>query len=514
LAKICLCLTAKTIQKNMEILSKYRKFTDVAELRVDCLEADERLHIRRFPELAGLPVILTIRRDSDGGYFSGGEGARVRLLARGLAFANVDRRMNFAYVDIEEDLEVPSLEEAARTFGTRIIRSYHNMNGIIHDIPLRINSMRRTGDEIIKVALKTNSTSDVVRVFRAAKESTVQDKIILCMGPYGIYSRILCEKFGSIMTYSSALSETTVPGASGQLDIRELNELYRFRGITNKTKVYGITGFPLKFSMGPLVYNTVFGLENTDAVYVPFPSDSINDILELAAELEVQALAVTVPYKEAVLPALTRCSAAVHSIGACNIMYRSADGWFGDNTDCAGFSASILDFLGKKNLKWKKVTIIGAGGIARAVAAEVFRIGGKALILNRTVHKAKDIASLYSFRWGGLDEHGIELIDKYSDIIIHATSVGMEGHDVFDPLEIYNFTGKEVVMDLVYYPAQTPFLTRAAAAGCRTINGYDMVVHQTCLQYKQIMGKEISKQLLSRITNMTGANLWTMIHAG
>jgi len=511
LSKICLCLTAKTIQKNIEILEKYRKYTDLAELRVDCLDPDDRLHIRRFPELAGLPVILTIRRDSDGGFFTGGEGARVRLLARGLAFAETDRRKNFAYVDIEEDINVPSLEEAARTFGTRIIRSYHNIEGIIDDIPIKINSMKHTGDEIVKMALTVNSTRDVIRVYRAAKDCDVQDKIIICMGHLGFYSRILCEKFDSIMTYSSALSENETPGAVGQLDVKELNELYRFRNITKKTKIYGITGYPLKANISTLLFNTVFGLENTDAVHVHFPANSINDILELAEKLDVQGLSITVPYKEAVLPMLTRRSAAVHSIGACNVIFRSADGWFGDNTDSTGFSAAILAFLGKKNLKWKKVTIIGAGGIARAVAAEIFRLEGKALILNRTIHKAKDIALMYNFRWGGLDEHGIKLIDKYSDIIIQATSVGMGGYEVFDPLELYSYTGKEIVMDLVYYPAQTPFLTRAAAAGCRTINGYDMIINQASLQYKNIMGREISQQLLSRVMNIVGASSWNKI---
>jgi 3-dehydroquinate dehydratase / shikimate dehydrogenase len=511
LAKICLCLTAKTIQQDLEILEKYRKYTDLAELRVDCLDPDERLHIRRFPELAEIPIIMTIRRDSDGGYFTGGEGARVKLLARGLAFAEADRRKNFAYVDIEEDIDVQSLEEAARTFGTKIIRSYHNIEGTIDDITVKINSMKRTGDETIKVAVKTNTTNDVLSVYRAAKDCAIQDKIILCMGHLGFYSRILCEKFGSIMTYSSPLSETVVPGAAWQLDIKELNELFHFRNITKKTKVYGIIGFPLKASISTWVFNIAFGIENTDAVYVPFPADSANDIIELAEELGVQGLSVTVPYKEAILPMLTRRSAVVHSIGACNFMSRSADGWFGDNTDCTSFSASILAFLGKNNLKWKKITIIGAGGVARSVAAEVFRLGGKALILNRTIHKAKDIASLYNFRWAGLDEHGIELVSKYSDIIIQATSVGMGGYEVADPLDLYSFTGKEIVMDLIYYPPQTPFLTRAAAAGCKTINGYDMVTYQVCHQYKQIMGREISPQLLTRVINIVGASSWNKI---
>jgi len=510
MAKICLCLTASTIQRNLEILNKYRKYADIAELRVDCLEGDERLHIRRFPELAGMPVILTIRRKVDGGYYTGGEGARVKLLARGLAYASADSRLNFAYVDIEDDFVVPSLEEAARTFGTRIIRSFHNINGLIDDIPAKIKSMQRSGDEIVKVALAVNSTSDVLRFLQAAKTSPKKDKILICMGYYGIYSRILAEKFNSFLTYSRALSENDITAAFGQLDIKELAELYRFRTISKKTKIYGLVGYPIKSSVSPLFFNTIFRIENSDAVYVPFPTDSINDLLDVAEELHVQGLSVTVPYKEAVLPGLIGRSASVMSIGACNTLYRNNGGWYGENTDCAGFSDSLLKFLDRKNLKKQKITIIGAGGVARAVASEVFRLGGQALILNRTVHKARNIASQYNFRWGGLDSQGIEKMHKYSNIIIQTTSAGMEGHDNTDPLELYSFTGKEAVMDLIYTPPETPFLKRAAASGCRTINGHDMVIRQACLQYVRFTGKEIPRQVLSMI-NSTGVNAWSKI---
>jgi len=513
-SKICLCLTAKTIKRNLEILEKYRKFTDLAELRVDCLDPDERLLIRRFPELAGLPVILTIRRDVDGGYFTGGEGARVKLLANGLAYANADSRYNFAYVDIEDDFDVPSLEEAARTFGTRIIRSCHNLKGEIDDIPAKIRSMKHAGDEIVKVAMLVNSTGDVLRVLKASKEKDFKDKdrILICMGHYGIYSRILAEKFGSFLTYSSALSESEVPGASGQLDVQELAELYHFRKITKKTKVYGVVGNPLKATVSPWFFNTVFNLENSDAIYVPFPTTSIEDFYELADELDVQGLSITVPHKETVLSGLAKSSAVVQSIGACNTMYRCEDGWYGDNTDCKGFSDSLLHFIDKKILKRQKITIIGAGGAARAVAAEIFRLGGKAIILNRTVLKAKNIALQYNFLWGGLDSHGIEMMTKYSDIIIQTSSVGMEGYETAEPLEHYSFTGKEAVMDLIYTPAETPFLKKAADAGCKTINGYDMVIRQACMQYACFFGREIPQQLLARVN--PGANTWNKIRTG
>jgi 3-dehydroquinate dehydratase/shikimate dehydrogenase len=494
----------------VELLNKYRRFADLAELRVDCLDTGERLYIRQFPELAGIPVILTVRREVDGGYFTGGEGERLKLLANGLAYANADSRFNFAYVDIEEDFNTPSLEEAARTFGTRIIRSCHDLNGAINDIPAKIKSMKRAGDEIVKIAFSVKTTREILNVFRASNTLANQDKILICMGHYGIYSRILAERFGSFLTYSSALSENIVPGAPGQMDVRELSELYHFDKITKKTKIYGIIGNPLKSSISPWFFNTILNLENTDAVYVPFPVTNINDFMELAKEMDIQGLSVTVPFKEAVFPYLTEKSAVVQSIEACNTIYRKENAWHGENTDCAGFSTSLLNFLNRKNLKWQKITIIGAGGVSRAVAAEIFKMGGKALILNRTVHKAGNIASRYNFRWGGLDNHGITLMSKYNDIIIQTTSAGMEGHDVSDPLELYNFSGKEAVMDLIYTPAQTPFLKRAAESGCRTLNGYDMVIRQACLQYASFFDREIPNKLLSHINSLE-ENKWNKI---
>jgi len=497
-------MTAKTLGRDLEILEKYRKYTDIAELRVDCLDPDERLLIRRFPEQAGIPVILTIRRDSDGGLFVGGEGARISLMARGLAYAEADRRRNFAYLDIEEDLNVSSLEEAARTFGTRIIRSYHNIKGTDADLPMKIRSMRRSGDEIVKIAVTANSTRDVLELLCAGKECEGHEKILISMGHFGIYSRILSEQFDSLFSYCGALSEPdALPAAPGQVEIRELANLYHFRNITRATKVYGVTGYPLKATSSPAFFNTVFELEGSNAVYVPFPADSITDLIDIAKELNVEGLSVTVPYKEAIIPFLDFQSDEVGVIGACNTLTLTPQGWLGTNTDAKGFSDSLLRFLNKPNFKRQRVTVIGAGGAARSVVFELHRLGAKVLILNRTVHKARRLAAPYKFAWGGLDEQGIEKMEKYHDIIIQTTSAGMEGINpdnlLDDPAAMYNFCGQEEVMDLVYKPKMTTFLKRASNAGCNVLNGFDMLIRQARYQYTQFTGKEFPEHFLSRV---------------
>jgi 3-dehydroquinate dehydratase/shikimate dehydrogenase len=501
MAKICLCLTGKTLARDIEILEQYREYVDIAELRVDCLTSDERLHIRRFPKMAGLPVILTIRRDIDGGSFTGGEGSRIALLSRGLAFADADRRYNFSFVDLEDDLNLPNLEEAARVFGTRVIRSLHNINGIEADMIGALRRLRRVGDELVKLVVMPHSIEDVLTVFRASKETVNIDKILTCMGPFGVPSRILAEHFGSQISYTSIKGERDLPiAAPGQLDPRELVELYRFRSITPQTKVFGIAGFPLTTTLSPAFFNTAFRFENTDAVYVPFSTDSMGPFLQLATEMGIGGLSITIPHKESVLAFLAASSEQVKSIGACNTLVSSPQGWIGSNVDAPGFSGSLLEFISKKNLKGQRITIIGAGGAARAVAAEVSRLSGKALILNRTELKARDLAERYHFVWATLDGKGIDLIKKYADIIIQTTSVGMEGYEQSDPIAMYKFSGFEVVMDLIYKPEQTIFLKRAAAAGCSVLNGHDMLMRQAQLQYRHFMGVDFPPHLMSRMS--------------
>ncbi|MDR0731120.1 MAG: type I 3-dehydroquinate dehydratase [Treponema sp.] len=524
MAKICLCLTAKTIAADLELLARNRRYVDIAELRVDCLDPDERFLLRRFPEQAGLPVILTVRREKDGGTFTGGEASRIRLLARGLAFAEADRRKNFAYVDLEEDLNVPSLEEAARTFGIRIIRSFHGFNGLNGDIAEKIQNLCRTGDEIAKIAVLARGSADALALVRAAGNVRNVDKIFLCMGHYGVFTRILAEKLGSQITYTSAEGEFLA--APGQLCPRDLVELYRFHGIGPETKVFGVIGHPLTITNSPKFFNTVFALEAANAVYVPFPTDSLKDFMALADELDLSGVSVTVPYKEAILDYLGSMSEDVEWIGACNTINRGPQGWRGTNTDTRGFSDSLLAFMASvqahkrtgeedepwkiklpqvrkpaeiSNLKGRKVTVIGAGGAARAVVAELYRLGAHALILNRTLMKARNLAAPYKFRWGGLDERGVEQMEHFSDIIIQTTPAGMEGNPGRDPLELYSFSGKEIVMDLIYKPDQTPFLQRAAAASCPILNGYDMFIRQARYQYTQFFKREFPPALLARV---------------
>ncbi|MGI5173305.1 shikimate dehydrogenase [Treponema sp. OMZ 840] len=492
--KICLCLTCSTLAEDLAVLNTYRRWIDMVELRADYLADDERLYIRRFPAMAGLPVILTIRRIADGGVYKGGEAARTALMARGLAFASQDTRKNFAYIDLEEDLDVPSIQDAALAFGTRIIRSLHNMKETVADIPAKMAQIRKTGYEIPKIACMPQRLTELSALFKEA--ATLNFEHIVCtMGALSVPSRILAERTGSFLTYCSPPGVHVDEALTklGHVDPVQLNTMYNFRAIDENTALFGITGYPLAHTLSPELHNTGYRKHGMNAVYIPIKSESVEDALEFAETLGMKGLSVTVPHKETVLSKLEHLSEEAAEIKACNTVVRTQTGWTGYNTDIYGITQALLEFLNVKNLRGKKVAIIGAGGAAKAVAHAVYKLKGKACIFNRTLSSARNLAQKYRFKYSVLGVEGQKLLEKYSWLIIQTTSVGMgtnKKDEGADPIDFYGFCGTEQVYDIIYSPEKTPLLYRAEKAGCRICNGYSMLKHQAYKQFELFTGEQ------------------------
>ena len=120
-------------------------------------------------------------------------------------------------------------------------------------------------------------------------------------------------------------------------------------------------------------------------------------------------------------------------------------------------------------------------------------MGAKVCVFNRTVENARLLASKYGFKYSSLDPFCAPLLDEYSNLIIQATSVGMENDnsksdDPIDPIPFYNFRGDELLFDIICKPAITPLMKRATLAGCRVKNGYGMLEYQAYKQFKLFTG--------------------------
>lgn len=497
-ALLCLCLTGRTLDEDLAIIERYRQYIDVVELRVDFLDFEERLNIRNFPAAAGVPCILTIRRVSDGGCFSEGEGARAILFARALAFASEDVRKNFAYVDFEDDFLVSSLQDAALSYGTKIIRSFHDMKNPVKNIGDKLKSMRVSRFEIPKIAFMPHSLKDVTDLYREMQLFGDSQQIVCAMGPFGLPTRILAEKFHSYLSYSSPDDMQDNLSILGHTDPKTLEELYHFHAIDESTHVFGITGFPLAVTSSPKIHNEKFKNEKMNAVYIPFKSENSDDAFECAETLGIKGFSVTIPHKETIIHHLFTVDKKVEEIGACNTVINDSGIWTGYNTDCTGFRTALLEFVGRKNLKRKRVAIVGSGGAAKAVAYTVKELGGKACVFNRTEKKAQELAEKFGFSYAPLCPESASILKKYSNVIIQTTSKGMgvagDSDETNDPIWFYEFSGSELLYDIIYEPETTPVMARAQKAGCRVHNGLSMLNYQGAEQFN-LFKESIKKEL-------------------
>ncbi len=488
-SRLCLCLTGSTLESDLRLLEEYRPFIGLAELRADFLAGGEAASAARFPRLAGLPVILTVRRARDGGRFAGSESDRLALL-RKLAPGG------FAYVDLEEDLEAPGLEAGIEAGGGRIIRSMHDFSGVPVDLPVRMRSLARSPRELPKAAVMTRGTADLAGLLDAFGELAGTEKVLLGMGDCGFATRVLASRLGSRICYSSPPEASAAPG---QTDPRTLETLYRFSRIDADTAIYGVIGNPVMRSLSPLIHNRGFAALGLNAVYLPFLVDNLAAFWAAADSLDIRGISVTAPFKEEVLPALARRDSLVETLRACNTIMRGRGiergEWEGMNTDVEGFLAPLREAFGGAIPRNLRATVIGAGGASRAVVHALASQGAEVLLLNRTVERARELARRFPVTSAPLDERAPALAHEHSSLIVQASSAGMEPDAGVDPFPGYQFSGREVVYELIYRPHVTAFLDRARRAGCRLVFGEQMLLAQARMQFHLFTGHSLPREV-------------------
>jgi 3-dehydroquinate dehydratase/shikimate dehydrogenase len=432
---------------------------DLVELRLDSV-ADPDVTAA----LAGrtTPVIVTCRPEWEGGAFKDSEAERRRMLECAL-------QQGADYVDVEYRAAFAG-DLIAATGGKRVVLSSHDFEGVPADLMDRVRAMRAAGAEIVKIAVMTKSLSDNLHLLQIQR---APNTVLIGMGPAGAPTRVLAAHFHSLWSYAG---EGYAPGQiSGT---RMLNE-FRFREITDRTAIYGCVGSPLTHSVSPAMPNAAFRAAGVDAVYGPMVAASAEDFTIFATALAVQGVSITIPYKVDLFERADVVDDLAKKVGAVNTYRRDALRWEARNTDVSGFLAPLE---GRLNLRGARAAILGAGGAARAVAVALASAGSAVTVYGRNRGKAKDVAALV-----GGTAAAFPVPPKSWDLLVNTTPVGMFPNVDETPFE-GAFDGR-FVYDLVYNPTDTRLLKEAAAAGCDTIGGLDMLVAQAEDQSEWWTGK-------------------------
>ncbi len=250
------------------------------------------------------------------------------------------------------------------------------------------------------------------------------------------------------------------------------------------TKV-GAIGWPLTYSLSPVMHNAAFQALGMDWHYdlMPIPSDILRLGLIEPQRHGYIGLNVTIPHKEAVIRFI-KPDEIVRAVGAANTIDLRDNS--ATNTDVIG----LIDDLKAHDipLSGANVLILGAGGAARAAVFGLTREGASVTVVNRTMERAQLMLANLTISAGIKNAHAKtldEALESPVDLIINCTSAGLYPHIDESPwIEGLPIPCGVTVYDMVYRPSVTAFMRQAESAGGRAIGGMGMLARQGAAAFK------------------------------
>ncbi|MDH5429891.1 MAG: shikimate dehydrogenase [Nitrospirota bacterium] len=268
--------------------------------------------------------------------------------------------------------------------------------------------------------------------------------------------------------------------------------------ITAQTQLCGLLGNPVDHSLSPAIHNAAFEKLGLNFAYLAFPVEDENlenAILGIRALGHIRGFSVTIPHKVSIIPFLDSVETTAKHIGSVNTIIKDRGLLVGSNTDASGALQALRQ--GGVDLAGQRVVMLGTGGAARAIA---FGLCVEGHIANLTLLGIDDnerralAGDLRAKTQTKITDQSLSIstlgpVLANAQLVIHCTPIGM--HPKVEqscvPKELLH--SKLTVMDIVYNPLNTQLLQDAQAAGCRTIQGMEMFLHQAVGQFELWTGQ-------------------------
>ncbi len=243
----------------------------------------------------------------------------------------------------------------------------------------------------------------------------------------------------------------------------------------------GVIGWPIAHSLSPRVHGHWLARYGIAGHYVPLGVTEADFGVALAAlpKLGFVGANVTMPHKERAFALADSRSEMATRLGAANtLVFDPSQGIMADNTDGFGFIENLREKVNGWDAGAGPVTVLGAGGAARAVIVALIEAGVPELrLLNRTKARAEALRDEIAPTVSVLDWGEAENALAGAALVVNATSMGMEGGPDM-ALNLHEIGPDTVATDIVYARGETPFLTAAKGRGAKIVDGFGMLLHQ------------------------------------
>jgi len=256
-------------------------------------------------------------------------------------------------------------------------------------------------------------------------------------------------------------------------------------------KNFAVIGNPIKHSLSPILHRWVYKALNLDAKYIKIKisANSLSDFIKNINKNNLDGINITLPFKISSMEYVDVINPRAKIIGSINHIDINNRKIIGNNTDWYGFILALKN--NKIDIVGKEVTVLGYGGVSRAVIFALKHLGAKKInLFNRSYDKIAFLNDnlIYSHKLSQLEK-----IINNDSIIINCTSCGMLTNESLIKPNFIN--EKQTIIDTIYIPTKTKLVLDAEKMGAKTINGLDMFIYQALISIDLWFGEPISSKV-------------------
>lgn len=272
-----------------------------------------------------------------------------------------------------------------------------------------------------------------------------------------------------------------------------------------KAELVGVFGYPVAENPTGVMQEAAFqacGL-NWRYLTVEVAPDDLADALRGMRAMGFQGINLTIPHKVTVMHYLDEIAADAATIGAVNTVRRVGGRLIGENTDGKGFLRGVREEAGI-DPAGKRVTLLGAGGAARAIAVELALAGAAEItVYNRETNRGETMVADLTERTGVKAAFhpwsATVSVDPETDILVNATSIGLyPDTNAIPDVELSRAAPHLLVCDVIPNPPETLFLRMARERDLATLDGLSMLVYQGVIGFELWTGEKAPEDVMKR----------------
>jgi shikimate dehydrogenase len=265
-----------------------------------------------------------------------------------------------------------------------------------------------------------------------------------------------------------------------------------------------VIGWPIEHSRSPAIHGYWLDRYAIDGSYTKraVPPDNIETFLRSLGDEGLAGCNVTIPYKENAFAAAEEREPSATAVSAANTLWLDERGRLcAANTDTYGYMTYLTREAEDWNRRDAPVTVLGAGGAARAIVYGFLEAGvAEVRVFNRSVERAEALAKDFGARVKVLPWEDRSRASTEAAVLVNTTSVGLKGAGSL-AMDFTDFHPDCIVSDIVYVPLETGLIREAQKHGLRTVDGLGMLLHQAVPGFEKWFGvrPEVTAELYELI---------------